>query len=128
MNQEFKWPKPKWATLDHALAQATHHYRCGPAGHLGQLSSSMIDKLAAWPKGIEMERIEDRTVISDYVDEEEISMELAFEIERMEMKRVAGVSDEAVATLRLVIAVDELTRTIQQIGRQMLNRPVRESE
>jgi hypothetical protein len=88
----------------------------------------MIDKLAAWPKGIEMERIEDRTVISDYVDEEEISMELAFEIERMEMKRVAGVSDEAVATLRLVIAVDELTRTIQQIGRQMLNRPVRESE
>jgi hypothetical protein len=88
----------------------------------------VIDKLAAWPKGIEMERIEDRTVISDYVDEEEISMELAFEIERMEMKRVPGVSDEAVATLRLVIAVDELTRTIEHIGRQMLKRPVRESE
>ena len=114
--------------MSHALARPTHLYRCGPAGHLGRLSSSVIDKLAAWPKGIEMERIEDRTVISDYVDEEEISMELAFEIERMEMKRVPGVSDEAVATLRLVIAVDELTRTIEHIGRQMLKRPVRESE
>ena len=55
----------------------------------------------------------------------DVEVDMVFEVDALGVLREQvghDVSDEVLATLRLVIAVEELTRTIGKLGEKMLRR------
>ena len=55
----------------------------------------------------------------------DVEVDMVFEVDALGVLREQvghDVSDEALATLRLVVAVEELTRTISKLGEQLLKR------